>query len=309
MYQKKSLLEVSMPFILKEYPATKGEKVQLFLIKDLNLSPSLAQNLLDRKKVFDSNMNSIKKSDIISTNTIFISKFEGSTRGLKPIFSNEDFALFDKPSGVMVHPVHKFTPYSLLDEVKYHFGDNANIVHRIDAETSGLVLISKNKKSEIDLKTMFENKEYKKEYLAITKGVVKENLTINKALKEDNNSLIRVKMKVSTNGKESLSDIFPLKSKDNNSLVKIIPHTGRQHQIRVHLDSINNTILGDPIYGVDEKIADMYLSKTLLDSKRVKYTNSYRLWLHAYSLEFNYKEIKYKFYSKNSDIIEYFNNL
>ena len=76
----------------------------------------------------------------------------------------------------MVHPISKNTSYSLLDEIRYHFGENANLIHRIDAETSGLVIVGKNKKSEIELKDMFQEKKYHKSYLAIVQGEIKEEL-------------------------------------------------------------------------------------------------------------------------------------
>jgi 23S rRNA pseudouridine1911/1915/1917 synthase len=298
-----------LPFVLKEYPSQIGDRIQLHLIKNHGLSPSNAQNLLDRGKIFDADMNKLKKSDTIQTDSIFISEFAGSTRGLKPIFTTDDFAIFDKPSGVIVHPVHKFTQYCLLDEVKYHFGSNANIVHRIDAETSGLVLVARTKEAEIELKTMFENKGYKKEYLAVVNGIINEQIEIDKPIDDHKESKLRVKMGVFESGKDSLTIITPLKKDfiQNRTLVKAVPITGRQHQIRVHLDHIGHTIIGDPIYGIDEEIGDAYLCKTLSDEDRIKYTLSHRLWLHAEYLEFSYKDIIYKFHSKNTELLEFFN--
>jgi 23S rRNA pseudouridine1911/1915/1917 synthase len=105
---------------------------------------------------------------------------------------------------------------------------------------------------------------------------------------------------VRDDGKESLTYITPLHyNKDTNqTLVEAIPKTGRQHQIRVHLHSIGHTIIGDPIYGIDDTIADSYLCKTLSDKDRIKYMKSERLMLHAKSLEFNYLGVEYKFISK-----------
>jgi 23S rRNA pseudouridine1911/1915/1917 synthase len=87
---------------------------------------------------------------------------------------------------------------------------------------------------------------------------------------------------------------------NNTTLVKAIPITGRQHQIRVHLESINHTILGDPIYGVDEAIANAYLCKTLSAEDRIKSTGAIRLMLHAHSLSFVFKDKKYNITSKSS---------
>ncbi|OCL84771.1 RluA family pseudouridine synthase [Arcobacter porcinus] len=296
-----------MAFTLKKYKAIKEKRIQSFLVHNLELEGKIAQRLVSKGRVFDENMNSINTGETIPTEYIFIALFEGQTRGLKPLLEFQDFAIFDKPTHLMVHPISKNTEYSLLDEIRYHFGENANLIHRIDAETSGLVIVGKNKKSEIELKDMFQDKKYHKSYLAIVNGEIKNEIRIDKALDREG-LLIGVRMKVCNEhegGKESITIIKPIfYNKDKNlTLVEAIPLTGRQHQIRVHLHSIGHTILGDPIYGVDDVNAENYLNKTLSKEDRFKVTGSNRLWLHANHLEFPYKEITYKLYSKNQDIL------
>jgi len=288
-----------MPFVLKKYKAIAGKKIQLFLLNEVGLSMSVSQKLLSKGRVFDENGKRFQNGQTTKDGYISVAVFEGHTRGLKPIFNTTDFAIFDKPSGIMVHPTSKDTQYSLLDEIRYHFGDNANLAHRIDLETSGLVLVTKNKIADIFLKTMFEDKKYKKSYKAYVKGHIKESLKIDSAIKKDGGK-IGVKMKVSEDGKESLTFINPVSydKESNITLIEAIPHTGRQHQIRVHLDSIGHTIIGDPIYGVSEEIADSYLCKTLSAEQRAKYIGPKRLMLQANYLEFNYNDIIYKVYSK-----------
>ena len=263
---------------------------------------SSSQKLLAKKRVFDDQGNILQNGQVLKCDYIEVAVFEGHTRGLSPIFQANDFAIFDKPSGVMVHPTSRNTEYTLLDEIRYHFGNDANLAHRIDAETSGLVLVTKNRYADMILKTMFEEKEYSKEYLAIVKGELKEDIVIDSPISKSN-GMIGVKMTTENeNGKESTTYIYPLEfnAKNNTTLVKAVPITGRQHQIRVHLDSIGHTILGDPIYGIDEKIADQYLCKELSDDKRLQYTGASRLMLHANNLAFNYKDINYNIYSKQS---------
>lgn len=299
-----------MPFTLKKHDAIKGKKIQLFLIQNLHIEPKTGQRLTSKGRIFDENMNQINAGEEIPTEHIFIAVFEGQTKGLKPLLEFEDFAIFDKPTNLMVHPISKNTPYSLLDEIRYHFGENANLIHRIDAETSGLVIVGKNKKSEIDLKDMFQDKKYHKSYLAIVQGEIKEELTINKALDREGKA-IGVRMKVCTKeegGKESITIIKPIiyDKEKNLTLVEALPLTGRQHQIRVHLHSIGYTILGDPIYGIDDENAENYLNKTLSQEDRFKVTKSHRLWLHANYLEFNYKDVTYKIFSKNRDLYKEF---
>ena len=298
-----------MPFILKKYQAIKDKKLSLFLLQDLKIDHRLAQRIASKGRIFDEEMNTIAPSDNIPTDYIYMAVFEGITRGLKPLLEFEDFAIFDKPTHLMVHPISKSTPYSLLDEIRFHFGEDANLIHRIDAETSGLIIVGKNKKSEIELKEMIQDKKYHKSYLAIVQGQIKEELQIDKGLDREG-LLIGVRMKVCEEGKESVTVIKPISyNKEKNiTLIEALPLTGRQHQIRVHLYSEGHRILGDPIYGVDDENAENYLNKTLSDEDRFAVTNSHRLWLHANYLEFTYKEVTYKVYSKNKDIFNEFYN-
>ena len=298
-----------MPFILKKYQAIKDKKLSLFLLQDLKIDHRLAQRIASKGRIFDEEMNTIAPSDNIPTDYIYMAVFEGITRGLKPLLEFEDFAIFDKPTHLMVHPISKSTPYSLLDEIRFHFGEDANLIHRIDAETSGLIIVGKNKKSEIELKEMFQDKKYHKSYLAIVQGQIKEELQIDKGLDREG-LLIGVRMKVCEEGKESVTVIKPISyNKEKNiTLIEALPLTGRQHQIRVHLYSEGHRILGDPIYGVDDENAENYLNKTLSDEDRFAVTNSHRLWLHANYLEFTYKDVTYKVFSKNLDIFNEFYN-
>jgi 23S rRNA pseudouridine1911/1915/1917 synthase len=296
-----------LPFTLRKHKAIKDKKIQIFLIQDLGIDPKVGQRLTSKGRIFDENMNTINSGENIPTEYIYIAVFEGETRGLKPLLEFRDFAIFDKPTNLMVHPISKNTPYSLLDEIRFHFGENANLIHRIDAETSGLVIVGKNKQSEIDLKEMFQEKKYHKSYLAIVQGELKEEITINKGLDREGKA-IGVRMMVCDEGKESITIIKPIKyNKEKDlTLIEALPLTGRQHQIRVHLHSIGHTILGDPIYGVDDENAENYLNKTLSEEDRFSVTKSNRLWLHANYLEFEYKNVTYKIFSKNRDLYNEF---
>jgi len=295
-----------MPFVLKKFAIENnhGIKIQQFLINNTPLNISNSQKLLAKGRVFDQNNKVLQNGQKVQGEFIQVALFQGQTRGLKPIFQTDDFAIFDKPSGVMVHPTSRTTSYTLLDEIRYHFGDTANLAHRIDQETSGLVLVTKHRYSDIILKEMFENRMYDKNYLAIVEGKIEKSLEIGAGIKKATNSKIGVKMETSENGKTSFTMIKPIqynKEKDQ-TLVEATPHTGRQHQIRVHLESIGHRIVGDPIYGVDEDIADQYLLKKLSTEHRIVATGDKRLLLHANYLSFTYKGIKYKIYSKQNFI-------
>lgn len=288
-----------MPFILKKYNFKTTQKIQFLLQNELGFAKSTAQRLLSKGRVFGANGETLLYGQVPDGDFIEIATFEGISRGLKPLFTCDDFAIFDKPSGLPVHPVSRKTEYSLLDEIRFHFGEDANLGHRIDQETSGLVLVVRNKESDIALKEMFVNKDYDKNYLALVDGKIEKELIIDTPIGKDNGA-IGVKMAIRHDGKESLTIITPINydANKNQTLVKANPKTGRQHQIRVHLHSIGHTIVGDPIYGVSDEVADSYLCKTLSLKDRVYATGHDRLMLHANNLEFKYQGLSYKFVSK-----------
>ena len=288
-----------MPYIKKEFQTIKGKKIEEFL-ETLDIDLKLCLSLLEKGKISDENNKRLQKNQIIKSDFIYIVIFVPLSKGLKPIFDSFHFAIFDKPSGIMVHPSsHQLNVYTLLDEIKYHFGEKGSLVHRIDAETSGLVLVAKNAFSDMVLKSMFEEKLYTKKYKALVDGEIKEELIINTPITNDT-GLIKLKMKTDSNGKESTTIIKPIfyDQKNNQTLVEAVPLTGRQHQIRVHLDSIGHKIVGDPLYGVDENFADKFLKNKISKEDRINVTKATRLMLQADFLEFEFLDVIYKFSSK-----------
>ncbi len=288
-----------MPYVLKQFKSIKGKKIELFLQEDVKINKNLVLKLLAKGKITDQDNKRLQKGKNLKEGFIQITLFEAVTKDLNPLFQTDHFAIFDKPSGITVHPTLLSKEYTLLDEIRFQFGEDASLVHRIDKETSGLVLVSKNKYSEMILKTMFEEKQYIKKYKAIVENEIKENIEISTPITNDT-GIIKLKMKVDKEGKESSTLVKPLSyDKDKNqTLVEVIPLTGRQHQIRVHLNSINHRIIGDPIYGLDEKDADKVLRKQVSKEERIVITSNERLLLQADYLEFEYLNIKYKFSSK-----------
>ena len=288
-----------MPYKVKQFDIVQPVIIDDFLVNSVGFSKSFAQSLLQKGRIVDHKNRRLQHQQTVKEGYIKVSVFEAQTRNLKPLFECDHFALFDKPSGVMVHPVHSSTHYTLLDEIRYYFGEKASLVHRIDAETSGLVLVSKNKYSEMILKEMFEEKSYSKKYHAYVEGHIKEPIDIKKGIKSSEGS-IKIKMTTSSLGKKSQTLIQPLSYNKalNQTLVEAIPLTGRQHQIRVHLDSIGHRIIGDPIYGLEENFVDKLLNKKVSKEERVLKTGKERLMLHAHYLAFTYLNINYAFCSK-----------
>jgi len=297
-----------LPYVLKKYDVivdkkAENKKVEDFLVDVVNLPETLANKLLKNGRIIDHKSKRLQKGKVLKSGYIEVLIFEPITKGLKPLFQTEHFALFDKPSGLLVHPTIRSTEYTLLDEIRYQFGDDANLVHRIDAETSGLILVSKNAYAQYVLREMFVKKEFVKKYKALVEKELKEDTLISKKI-TTSNGLIKLKMEITKNeneeGKESSTLIRPLaynKAK-NQTLVEAIPYTGRQHQIRVHLNALSHRIVGDPIYGLDENFVDDFLNDKVEKAERIKTTGASRLMLHAYYLEFTFLKTTYVFCSK-----------
>jgi len=291
----------SLPYVLKKYDVVVGEKVEDFLVSVVKLSETLALKLLKNGRILDHKNKQVQKGKVLKSGYIEVLIFEPMSKGLKPLFQTEHFALFDKPSGLLVHPTIRSTEYTLLDEVRYLFGEKAKLVHRIDAETSGLILVSKNGYANYVLKEMFEKKAFTKKYKALVEHELKEEQHIEAGI-NPSEGLIKLKMQTSEDGKESSTCIRPLayNKPTNQTLVEAIPYTGRQHQIRVHLDSIGHRIVGDPIYGLEESFVNDFLNDNIDNSERVKVTGASRLMLHAYYLAFTFLGTRYVFCSKQT---------
>ncbi len=289
-----------MAFINKKYTLQTPLPAFLFLMRELGVRQGEAQKIVATGRLLVDGVKCEHSGQKIC-GEVSVKMFEPQPKGVEPIFTTPDFALFDKPSGTLVHPTTYRTPYSLLDDIRHTFGKEANAIHRIDMETSGLLLASRNKPSEKRLKMMFEGRDVQKSYLAWVRGKIENDFSVDAPLIQNNDfSTIKLKMLVHPKGKEALTYFEPIEYDPvhDATLVKATPHTGRQHQIRVHLFHVKHPILGDPIYGVPTDIAILYLDKVLSKEDRLYYMGAPRLLLHAQSLEFNDKGIHYRIESQ-----------
>lgn len=288
-----------MPYVKKEYFLKKPTPAYSFLMKEFALSMKEAQRWIDRYRLYQ-NEKHISEKNYKLFGEVAVVVYEPNPKGLKPSFYEDEFVVYDKPSGVLVHPTSRKCDYSLKDEILHEFGKDAHVVHRLDRETSGLILVAKNKKCEASLKKLFELREVKKEYMALVRGRVKKPLHVNAPLMNNREyGSLKIRMIVDEKGKSAISDIYPLFYFEDidATLVKVLPKTGRQHQIRVHLFHVKHPIIGDPIYGVSLDVTSAYLDEKLSFEERLESLGAQRLLLHASGLEFEYKDKKCRYES------------
>ncbi len=186
-------------------------------------------------------------------------RFEKINMDIKVLYEDDDLAVIDKPRGLIVHPAND-DEISLVNFLLYRFASLSDIdetrpgiVHRLDKDTSGLIIIAKNNYVHEKMKELFKSREIYKEYITIAVGTFKDELTVvDKGIMRD--PIKKIKMCVSDEGKEAHSEIHLLKQNYEYSYLRVLIKTGRTHQIRVHLSYLNHPVLGDKTYGYRGKI-------------------------------------------------------
>ena len=200
-----------MPFVKEKFFVEEECLAFLYVMSALNYTQGQAQRHIAKGRLII-NGESMTYTGAKIKGEVEMVFFRPKGTGLRPTFQNHHFMIFEKPSGVLVHPNTMATPYSMLDEVRQIAGDNANGTHRIDMETSGLFLASKHKKAEHHLKSSFENRSIKKSYLAWVDGKITEAFTSTEKIKVNKRGYEESKHKVfiSDEGKASHTDFVPL---------------------------------------------------------------------------------------------------
>ena len=241
-----------------------GERLDKTIINiDDSLSRMAVQRLIQEKKILV-NGKCAKSSYIVKEkDIILIIKEEAKQTSLKPekipieiIYEDDDIIVVNKPKGMVVHPGNGNHEGTLVNAILNICKDSLSgiggeirpgIVHRLDKDTSGLLIVAKNDKAHIAMSEEIKNREVKKTYITLVRGIVKEQeATIKMPIARSN--IDRKKMAVSRNGKEAITHFNVLERFDAYTLLKVNIETGRTHQIRVHLSAINFPIVGDEVY-------------------------------------------------------------
>ncbi|WP_298979252.1 RluA family pseudouridine synthase [uncultured Campylobacter sp.] len=146
----------------------EGRKIYEILLS-LGYDMKSAQRICDKHRVTDAEDQNLHKNSV-ARGEIFLIDYKCEPRGLKPIFECDAFAAFDKPSGILSHPSGRNSPYNMYDEIWSLYGQDACVAHRLDLETSGILIVAKDKDAARELKECFEQRRVMKSYLALVRG-------------------------------------------------------------------------------------------------------------------------------------------
>lgn len=298
-------------------------RIDKFLAELLqDISRQQIQGLIKDKLVFK-NSNIVSKpkelislGDIIEVDTlamksqVFI-KNDNSNHDIdnqvEVIFVHKDFLIINKPAGLLMHKTNNINSYSLVDilikkypEIQYAVDDTQGqeailqkrygIVHRIDKDTSGIVLVARNKEALRELKKLFRERKVYKEYVCLVRGNIKKDYgsityPIKRSKLEHTKRVVVLSTQQSHNTQRTAhTEYWVTQRYQDSTLLKVVIHTGRTHQIRVHMQAIGHPIIGDKLYGgkLEHK-----------DNNAIQ-----RQFLHASQLKFEYLGEKYEFKSE-----------
>lgn len=252
---------------MKEYIVSqeeKGKRLDTYIPSvDTDITRTSAQRLIEDGNILVNGKNAkvsykIQENDKISVEIPEPKQIELKAQNIpiEIIYEDSDIIVVNKPKGMVVHPANGNPDGTLVNAIMAICKDSLSgiggeirpgIVHRIDKDTSGLLIVAKNDNAHVKMSEQIKNHEVRKTYIALVRGVFKENeATIDMPIGRSTSD--RKKMAVNKNGKNAITHIKVLKRFDKYTLLKVNIETGRTHQIRVHLSHIGYPIVGDYTY-------------------------------------------------------------
>jgi tRNA pseudouridine32 synthase/23S rRNA pseudouridine746 synthase len=183
------------------------------------------------------------------------------------IYENRDILAVDKPAGISTIPERNMERESVLSHLSGKYPEKIYVVHRLDKETSGILIFAKNPRAHQLINDQFSSRTIEKTYVAITHGIIKrEKGIVESPLRPCGSGRIKVD---SEKGKPCITEYEVVKRLENKTMVRVHPKTGRRHQIRVHFYSIGHPIVGDPLYGnLDEQ---KQYPRMMLHASRIRF--------------------------------------
>jgi 23S rRNA pseudouridine1911/1915/1917 synthase len=199
---------------------------------------------------------------------------------------SDDLLVIDKPAHVVCHP-SKHGPWSsLVGACREYLGtDRLHLAFRLDRETSGVVVLARNRTLASLLQKAIEQRNVSKTYLAILDGILQKSTTVDAPIGPDRDSAFVARQSIASNGQTARTDFIPLAVADEYTLARVHPLTRRRHQIRVHAASLGCPVLGDKLYGPDPAFMPQFIEMGFTPEMERKLKLN-RHALHAFEIEF-----------------------
>lgn len=263
----------------------QGKRLDIYVVnKSSELTRTAVQRLIEQEHILVNGRKQKASYKVLEGDIITIERVEAKSIELKAqeipieiVYEDKDIIVVNKPKGMVVHPANGNPDGTLVNAIMAHCEDSLSgiggeirpgIVHRIDKDTSGLLVIAKNDKAHINLSEQIKNRQVNKIYVALVKGIISENeATINMPIGRSKKD--RKKMAVDKNGKEAVTHFKVIKRYNKYTYIKVKIDTGRTHQIRVHMSNIGYPIVGDIVYSNGKN--DFGIEGQMLHAKELEF--------------------------------------
>ena len=250
-----------------------GVRLDAFISSELDISRSLAAELIDSGKVTVNGKLAKKSNKVMAGNEVSVELPELVEPEALPedipldiVYEDDDLLVVNKPKGMVVHPAPGNPDGTLVNALLYHCKDSLSgingvmrpgIVHRIDKDTSGLLIVAKNDAAHRSLAEQIKEHSFTREYRAVVYGNLKQDSgTVNAPIGRDPKNRQRMAI-VYVNSKPAVTHYEVLQRFEGFTYIKCRLETGRTHQIRVHMASLGHPIAGDPVYGPKKVITKL----------------------------------------------------
>ncbi len=217
------------------------------------------------------------------------------------VHEDTDLLAINKPAGLVCHPTKGDVYSSLISRVRLHLGEGAtaHLVNRLDRETSGVILVAKGPEADAALKKLFAQRQVQKEYLAVAHGHFAEDaMACEAALGKDEQAIISIKDCVRADGAVAKTEFAVERrferAEGKFTLLRVRPHSGRKHQIRIHLQHLGHPLVGDKLYGGDERLYLDFVLRQLTVEQRARLILPCQA-LHAARLGFHWRGQDWEF--------------
>jgi 23S rRNA pseudouridine1911/1915/1917 synthase len=220
---------------------------------------------------------------------------------LNIVHEDDDLLVVNKPAGLVCHPTKGDAWSSLISRARLHLGTDAEpaLINRLDRETSGLVLIARSERADAGIKSLFTRRLIAKEYVAIAHGhAAAEEFECAEPLGPDEESPVAIKDRARPDGKAARTKFTVLRrftrAEGNFMLLRVEPDSGRKHQIRIHLAHLGHALVGDKLYGGDERLYLDFVERRLTAEQRARLLLPCHA-LHAGGLKFRWRQEEREF--------------
>lgn len=267
-----------------------GKRIDLFLSEIMsNISRSKIQSQIKKGTILVNN-KTIKPSYTLSENDIITcSDFETELNYIPPqnipldiIYEDDNMLVVNKPSGMLTHPTTTEKENTLVNALKYKYGENLSdingdfrrgILHRLDRNTSGLLMVAKNNQAHEFLANQIREKTAIRKYLAVVKGIIDEDLILDYPIGRHKTQPQKMDVVFDEKGKPSLTELRVLEKFKEATFVELTLKTGRTHQIRVHLSHIGHPVYNDTLYGFGK--VKIKTEEQVLEAYKLKFTKAF----------------------------------